>query len=235
MYLAKYLSQCGICSRRKATELVRAGFVTVNGCIVKNPAYEVKGRDLVEYEGKKIKEEKKVYIILNKPKGYVTSVSDERGRATVMDLIKVRSKERLYPVGRLDRDTAGLLLITNDGALAQRLAHPKNVVKKVYHVSLDRPLKSSDLIAIKRGIRLKDGRVKPDKIYCRLQNKRVVSVEIHIGKKRIVRRIFEHFDYKVLKLDRVNYASLTKKGLRAGFWRYLTLKEVESLKSVKRS
>lgn len=230
IYLAKYLAQCGLCSRRKATELVKVGLITVNGRVVKNPASEIRSYDVIEYEGRKIKPEKKIYILLNKPKGYVTTVSDERGRKTIMDLIKIRGRERLYPVGRLDRNTSGLLLITNDGDLAERLAHPKNIVKKVYRVVLDNPFKTSDFIAIKKGIRLRDGKMVVDKIYYRSKNKRQIFVEIHVGKKRIVRRIFEHFDYKVLELDRVNYAGLIKRGLQIGFWRYLTPKEVERLK-----
>ncbi len=232
MRLNKYIAHAGICSRRKAAELVKRGLVQVNGKVVKEPYYEVKKRDKVTYKGKLLKpEEQKVYILLNKPRGLITTLKDEKGRKTVMDLLQGRIKERIYPVGRLDRDTSGLLLLTNDGELAQKLAHPKHKVKKAYHVVLDKPLSKNDLLRIAEGLELDDGKAVIDEIaYVEGKPKNEIGLVLHIGKNRIVRRIFEHLGYEVKRLDRTFYANLTKKNLPRGRFRHLTPKEVIVLK-----
>jgi 23S rRNA pseudouridine2605 synthase len=227
MVLNKYIAHAGICSRRKAVDLIKEGLVTVKGVIVKDPSYDVTPDDAVKVNGKMIRQESKVYILLNKPNGYITTVSDERGRKTVMDLIESAPQVRIYPVGRLDRATTGLLVMTNDGELMERLAHPRYEVEKVYHAVLDKDLVHEDMLKISRGVVLMDGKVKVDAInYIPEQGKRYIRISIHSGKNRIIRRIFEHFGYKVVTLDRVNYAGLTKKGLPVGRWRYLTYDEV---------
>jgi len=232
MPLNKYLSFAGICSRRKAVEFIKAGLVKVNGQVVKIPERRVAEDDKVYFKHKLIVPDKKVYVLLNKPKDYVTTVSDQRGRKTVIDLVKDATKKRIYPVGRLDRATTGLLLLTNDGQLTQQLAHPKYQVKKVYTVVLNRPLGFSDLQKIRDGIKLKDGFIKVDRIATIAGKRKThVRVELHSGKNRIVRRIFEHFGYGVVKLDRVNYAGLTKRGVYLGKWRLLTSSEVKQLKT----
>ncbi len=231
MQLNKYIAQAGICSRRKAVELIKQGVVTVNGQKVTEPGYQVKSADIVRVRGKKVARQKLMYILMNKPKDYVTTVSDERGRRTVIDLLSGQIKERVYPVGRLDRSTTGLLLLTNDGELAEKLAHPRYEVKKVYHVLLDKPLVYADMQKIKAGVRLSDGLVRVDMIsYAPGKYKNHLRVTLHSGKYRIVRRMFEHFDYDVIQLDRVRYAGLTKKGLRVGMWRYLTAYEIRTVK-----
>ena len=232
MRLNKYVAHCGICSRRQAIEFVKAGEVTVNGAVIVEPGFEVQATDRVTFKGKAIKpEERKVYVLMNKPRDLITTVSDEKGRKTVMSLLKDKIKERIYPVGRLDRNTTGLLLLTNDGELAEKLAHPSHRVKKIYHVVLDRPLQKTDLDKIKTGLELEDGLVKVDGIdYVDGAGKNEVGIEIHIGRNRIVRRIFEHLNYEVQRLDRVFYAGLTKKDLPKGFWRHLTEREVIMLK-----
>ena len=232
MRLNKYIAHCGICSRRQAAEYIKNGLVTVNEKKVMEPGYQVRSDDKVAYKGKAVSpEDKKVYILLNKPKDVITTLKDERGRRTVMDLLKNRVVERIFPVGRLDRATTGLLLLTNDGDLAKKLSHPSHKVKKIYYVVLDKALSKEHLEEIRLGLELKDGKALVDGIdYVKGEAKNEVGVEIHIGKNRIVRRIFEQLGYQVKKLDRVYYAGLTKKDVPRGFHRYLTEKEVIMLK-----
>lgn len=231
--LNKYIAHSGICSRRKADEFIAQGNVTVNGKVVKEMGYKVGEKDVICFKGKVVKPERKYYVLLNKPKDFICTVEDERGRKTVMELIKRAAQERLYPVGRLDRNTTGLLLMTNDGDLAQRLSHPSSNVKKVYHIVLDRPLQEKDFEKILRGVELEDGKATVDDLaYVDMKDKSQLGIEIHIGKNRIVRRIFEHLGYDVRKLDRVLYAGLTKKDIPRGKWRFLSTKEVFYLKSL---
>ncbi len=232
MRLNKYIAHSGVCSRRKAADLVKNGEVKVNGKIETNPAYEVQDSDEIEYLGKPLKlEVNKVYLLLNKPKNYVTTLSDEMNRKTVMDLVRNKHKERIYPVGRLDRMTTGLLLLTNDGDLAKKLTHPSHGVKKIYQAVLDRTLVASDLERIRKGFELEDGPVSVDAVdYVKNEEKNTIGIEIHMGKNRIVRRIFEHFDYRVIRLDRVYLGGLTKKDLPRGFSRSLTEQEIIMLK-----
>lgn len=229
--LNKYISNAGICSRREADVFIAAGNATVNGKVVTEMGYKVQLTDEVRFDGTTINPEKKRYVLLNKPKNYITTMEDDRGRKTVMDLVGNASKERIYPVGRLDRNTTGLLLFTNDGELAKKLTHPKHNIQKLYHASLDKKLSMSDLNKISEGFMLDDRRVLVDEIsYIMGQPKSEVGVKIHSGRNRIVRRIFEHFNYSVVKLDRVIFAGLTKKDLSRGHWRYLTEMEVNNLK-----
>ena len=232
MRLNKFVAHCGICSRRQAVDLIRGGQVLVNGKVVTEPGFEVQATDQVLYKNAEIKPEvKKVYLLLNKPKDVITTLKDERGRKTVMDLIKNREGLRLFPVGRLDRATTGLLLLTNDGELAKRLSHPSHKVKKIYEVGLDRPVDARDLAKIRAGLTLDDGLAPVNWVeYIQGKPKSEVAIEIVIGRNRIVRRIFEHLGYKVRKLDRVYYAGLTKKDLPRGFNRELSEKEVLMLK-----
>ncbi|MCB0587364.1 MAG: rRNA pseudouridine synthase, partial [Phaeodactylibacter sp.] len=232
MRLNKYVAHCGICSRRQAAEYVKQGEVSVNGEKITEPGYQVKEGDQVAFRGKPIRPEKKlVYILLNKPKDYITTVKDDRGRRTVLDLLGGRIEERIFPVGRLDRATTGLLLLTNDGELAEKLAHPSNKVNKLYHVVLDTPLSTADLEKIRNGLKLEDGKATVDAVdYVQGKKKNEIGIELHIGRNRIVRRIFEHLGYKVVRLDRVYYAGLTKKDLPRGRWRHLEEKEVIMLK-----
>lgn len=232
MKLNKYVAHCGICSRRKAAELVKAGKIIVNGTVEINPAIEIGAEDIVEYQGKQIKiEEKKVYVLLNKPKNTITSLSDERDRRTVIDVLMGKVKERVFPVGRLDYGTTGLLLLTNDGDLAQSLAHPSYKVKKIYQVELDKEISEAELKQIKKGLTLEDGFAEVDAVnFIKDKPKNHVGIELHIGKNRIVRRIFAHLGYEVIKLDRVYYAGLTKKDLPRGWHRHLEAKEVIMLK-----
>lgn len=230
--LNKYISTSGICSRRKAAELVKEGLVKVNGKIEINPAYVVSSEDVVEYDGKTvIRKETKVYFLMNKPKNFITTSSDEKGRKTVMDLMKGKTSERVFPVGRLDRNTTGLLLITNDGDLATKLTHPRYSVKKFYHATLDKILEEKDFEDIKKGLTLEDGDVSVDSLkFINGSPENEVMMEIHIGRNRIVRRIFEHLGYNVEKLDRTYFAGLTKKDLPRGFSRPLTNQEIIMLK-----
>ncbi len=232
MRLNKFVAHAGICSRRKAADLVKAGEVSVNGEVEINPAYEIQEDDVISYQGKVIEVEKnKVYLLLNKPKNYVTTLSDERDRKTVMDLVKNKVKERIYPVGRLDRMTTGLLLLTNDGDLAKKLTHPSHGVKKIYQVILDKELDQIDLEKIREGFDLEDGAVQVDAVdYVKGEPRHTIGIEIHMGKNRIVRRIFEHLDYRVIKLDRMYFGGLTKKDLPRGFSRPLTEKELIMLR-----
>lgn len=228
--LSKYLAQAGVASRRAVVGLIIDGHVRVNGKVVKEPGYKVKEADKVTYLGSPIVSDKKVYLLLNKPTGYITTVADDRDRKTVLDLVKSATPARIYPVGRLDRDTSGLLVLTNDGNLAQKLAHPRYEVQKTYAVTLDRLLIKDHFDEIREGIHLKDGAIKVDAIhFIPEQKKNRVKVVIHSGKNRIVRRIFEFFGYRVAKLDRIAYAGLTKRGLGVGDWRHLTKEEVKGL------
>ena len=229
--LNKYLSNAGIASRRKADELIAQGLVKVNGEIVLEMGHKVKRSDTVTFKGKKVVPGDKIYVLLNKPKDFITTTNDEKGRKTVLDLVKHATKERIYPVGRLDRNTTGLLLLTNDGELAQALAHPASLVEKVYAVELDKPLRVEDIQKIQGGLKLEDGIAQVDEVaFTDTKDLRQIGISLHIGKNRIVRRIFEHLGYKVKKLDRVIYAGLTKKDLPRSKWRLLTPKEVIRLK-----
>ncbi len=232
MPLNKFIAHCGVCSRRDAAELVKDGKVKVNGNIVREPGHKVIAKDEVKVNGKKLFLSKNlVYILLNKPKDYITTLDDPQGRKTVLDLVKGATSERVYPVGRLDRNTTGVLLLTNDGELAQQLAHPSNEVKKVYEVKLDKTLHKKDFEMILSGINLEDGPVQPDGLaYSDAKDKSVVGIEIHSGRNRIVRRIFEHLGYKIRNLDRVMFANLTKKNIERGRWRILNEKEIRLLK-----
>ena len=229
--LNKYLANAGVCSRREADEFIQAGVVTVNGTVVTELGTKVLRSDIVVFHEQPVSLEKKVYVLLNKPKDYVTTNDDPQQRKTVMDLVKNVCPERIYPVGRLDRNTTGVLLLTNDGDLASKLTHPKFLKKKVYHVFLDKNVTAHDLQQIAEGVTLDDGEVHADAIeYANDAVKNQVGIEIHSGKNRIVRRIFESLGYRVIKLDRVQFAGLTKKGLRRGDWRFLTEKEVDMLR-----
>ena len=229
--LNKFLANAGVCSRREADEFIQAGVVTVNGEVVTELGTKVLRTDEVKFHDAPVSLEKKVYVLLNKPKDYVTTSDDPQQRKTVMDLVKGACPERIYPVGRLDRNTTGVLLLTNDGDLASKLTHPKFLKKKVYHVHLDKNVTAHDMEQIANGIMLEDGEIKADAIeYADEKDKKSVGIEIHSGKNRIVRRIFESLGYKVTKLDRVQFAGLTKKNVRRGDWRYLTEEEVDRLR-----
>ena len=229
--LNKYLANAGVCSRREADEFIQAGVVTVNGEVVTELGTKVLRTDEVKFHDQPVSMEKKVYVLLNKPKDYVTTSDDPQQRKTVMDLVKDACPERIYPVGRLDRNTTGVLLLTNDGDLASKLTHPKFLKKKIYHVHLDKAVTAHDMQQIAEGIQLEDGEIKADAIeYADEKDKKQVGIEIHSGKNRIVRRIFESMGYRVVKLDRVQFAGLTKKNVRRGDWRYLTEEEVDRLR-----
>ena len=229
--LNKFLANAGVCSRREADEFIQAGVVTVNGEVVTELGTKILRSDEVKFHDAPVSLEKKVYVLLNKPKDYVTTSDDPQQRKTVMDLVKDVCPERIYPVGRLDRNTTGVLLLTNDGDLASKLTHPKFLKKKVYHVHLDKNLTAHDMEQIREGVTLEDGEIKADAIeYADEHDKSQVGIEIHSGKNRIVRRIFESLGYRVTKLDRVQFAGLTKKNLRRGDWRFLTEKEVDMLR-----
>jgi len=227
--LNKYLSNSGVASRREADMLIQSGAVKVNGAVVSQLGYKIKPGDKVTYGDQAVKNERKVYVLLNKPKDYITTADDPRGRKTVMQLVEGACRERIYPVGRLDRNTTGLLLFTNDGELTTRLTHPKFGIRKVYQVSLNKGLQSEDFQAITEGIELEDGLIKADDLAYVGEGKKEIGIEIHSGRNRIVRRIFEHLGYDVVKLDRVVFAGLTKKDLPRGKYRFLTPKEVSFL------
>ncbi len=233
--LNKVIAGSGICSRREADEYIKAGMVKVNNKIITELGTKVYPYDEIKFNNKIIKKEKKVYILLNKPKDFVTSLDDPHAKKTVMDLIKNACKERVYPVGRLDRNTTGVLLFTNDGDLTKKLTHPSHNKKKIYHVFLDKNLKKSDMIKITEGIKLDDDTyIQADSVnYADINDKSQVGIEIHSGQNRIVRKIFESLDYKVKKLDRVYFAGLTKKNLPRGKWRFLTEREIVMLKTGK--
>ena len=229
--LNKFLANAGVCSRREADEFIQAGVVSVNGNVVTELGTKVLRTDEVKFHDDRVSLEKKVYVLLNKPKDYVTTSDDPQQRKTVMDLVKDACPERIYPVGRLDRNTTGVLMLTNDGDMASKLTHPKFLKKKIYHVYLDKNVTAHDLQQIAEGITLDDGEIKADDVqYADPVDKKQVGIEIHSGKNRIVRRIFESLGYRVTKLDRVQFAGLTKKGLRRGDWRYLTEEEVDRLR-----
>lgn len=232
MPLNKYISHTGVCGRREAAEMVKKGLIKVNGEVVLEPGYKVKGTDEVKVNGKKVFLAKNlVYILLNKPKDFITTTDDPQGRKTVLDIVGKATTERVYPVGRLDRNTSGVLLLTNDGELAQKLTHPSNEIKKVYHVTLNKPLEKKDYDKILSGIVLEDGPASVDVLaYADVKDKTQVGVEIHSGRNRIVRRIFEALGYDVKNLDRVIFAGLTKKNIERGKFRFLNEKEVRDLK-----
>jgi 23S rRNA pseudouridine2605 synthase len=229
--LNRFVAQSGICSRREADELITAGLVSVNGVIVTELGTKVMPGDEVKFNGEKIQGEHKVYLILNKPKGYVTTIEDDHAAKTVMELVAGACTERIYPVGRLDKNSLGLLLFTNDGDITRTLTHPSLKKKKIYEVALDKPLTRADFDTLAEGVDLEDGAAYFDEISWLKDDKKSVGVEIHSGRNRIVRRMFEHLGYQVTKLDRVYYAGLTKKNLKRGQWRFLTVDEVNRLKS----
>ena len=232
--LNKYLADCGVCSRREADELIKAGCVTVNGELVTTMGYKVKTGDKVVYGGQSLNREKLRYILLNKPKGFITTADDPEGRETVMELVKGACNERIFPVGRLDKNTTGLLLLTNDGDLAKKLTHPSSEVTKLYHVVLNKPLTRNDMLRISEGIELDDGFISADSIAYDADDdsKKSIGIELHSGRNRIVRRIFEHLGYEIEKLDRVMFAGLDKYKLPRGEWRFLTDQEVAKLKKI---
>nr|WP_321412559.1 pseudouridine synthase [uncultured Carboxylicivirga sp.] len=230
--LNRFVANAGICSRREADKLIAGGEITVNGKVITEMGVSVSMKDDVRYQGKKLNAEKKVYVLLNKPKDYVTTVEDKHAKHTVMELVQDAASVRIYPVGRLDRMTTGLLLLTNDGDLTKTLTHPKYNAKKIYHVFTDKPVFSSHLDQLAKGITLEDGPIHADAIsFADKDDKTQVGIEIHSGRNRIVRRMFEHLGYKVVKLDRVYFAGLTKQNIPRGKWRYLTVKEVTRLKA----
>jgi 23S rRNA pseudouridine2605 synthase len=237
MPLNKFIAYGGICSRRDAAELVKEGKVKVNGKVILEPGFKVNAPDEVKVNGKLVVRKKNlVYILLNKPKDYITTNEDDKGRKTVLDIVKGATDERIYPVGRLDRNTTGVLLLTNDGELAQHLTHPKFEVRKIYEVRLDKPVLKEDLDKLVQGITLEDGFIKADAAaYADVKDKSVVGVEIHSGRNRIVRRMFEQLGYDVKNLDRVLFANLTKKNVDRGRWRFLNEKEVRLLKFFNKS
>ena len=229
--LNKYLSNAGVCSRREADVLIQTGVVSVNGEIITELGYKIKPEDVVQYDGETINAEKKRYVLLNKPKGFITTMDDPRGRKTVMTLVKKACRERVYPVGRLDRETTGLLLFTNDGDMAKKLTHPRYQAVKIYHVETDKPIKKEDLDKLVAGVVLEDGKTNCDKAsFIEGGTEYEVGVELHSGKNRVVRRLFEAIGYKVVKLDRVQFSGLTKKDLPRGMFRHLTEQEVAFLK-----
>jgi 23S rRNA pseudouridine2605 synthase len=237
MPLNKYIAHCGICSRREAAELVKEGKVKVNDAVVTEPGYKLNASDVVKYAGKTLYPARNlVYILLNKPKDTITTASDTHGRKTVLDLVKRATRERIYPVGRLDRNTTGVLILTNDGELTQKLSHPSHEVRKTYEAKLDRPLAKADFDKIVAGVTLEDGPVAVDALgYADAKDKSVVGIELHSGKNRVVRRLFESLGYEVRGLDRVMFANLTKKNVDRGKWRHLTEKEVRLLKFMNQS
>ena len=230
--LNKYISNAGICSRREADELIEAGAIMVNGKVITELGTKISPGDKVQYGDQALSREKHRYVLLNKPKGFITTTDDPENRKTEMALVSHACKERIYPVGRLDRNTTGLLLLTNDGELAKKLSHPRYGIKKIYHVVVDKNLTKTDLLKIQEGIELEDGVIKVDAIEYvgDGKDKKELGIELHSGKNRIVRRIFEQLDYKVVRLDRVGYAGLTKKNLSRGEWRFLEEKELNILR-----
>ncbi|MDY3318496.1 pseudouridine synthase [Riemerella anatipestifer] len=229
--LNKYIANSGICSRREADELIQQGLVEINGKVVTELGYQVQKTDKVVFDGQSITPEKPVYVLLNKPKGYISTTKDEKARKTVMDLTANASPYRIFPVGRLDRQTTGVILLTNDGHLTKKLTHPSFNIKKIYHVTLDRKLTGEDMAAIAKGIRLEEGVAEVDNIsYIDGKPKNEIGIEIHIGWNRVIRRIFQRLGYEVEALDRVMFAGLTKKNIKRGHWRILTELEVNNLK-----
>jgi len=232
--LNKFLANAGICSRREADVLIATGVVSINGVTITELGYKIKPTDSVQYDGETINAEKKRYVLLNKPKGFITTMDDPRGRKTVMTLVSKACKERIYPIGRLDRETTGLLLFTNDGDMAKKLTHPRYQSKKIYHVELNKSVNKADFEKLLKGVDLEDGRSKVDQVsFVSDASSKEVGVELQSGKNRIVRRLFEALGYEVLKLDRVQFSSLTKKDLPRGMYRHLTEQEVAFLKMSK--
>ena len=229
--LNRFVAQSGLCSRREADDFIAAGLVSVNGVIVTELGTKVWPTDVVKFNDERLQGEKNVYLVLNKPKGYVTTLEDDHAEKTVMELVQNACKERIYPVGRLDKNSLGLLLFTNDGDITRQLTHPSLRKKKIYEVTLDKALTRADFEQLAEGITLEDGDIFFDEISYIKDDKKSVGVEIHSGRNRIVRRMFEHLGYKVTKLDRVYYAGLTKKNLKRGAWRFLTADEVARLKA----
>ncbi len=229
--LNKYIANSGVCSRRQADELIEKGKIKVNGKIISDLGFKVKNSDIIEYKGKKLKGEKNVYIVMNKPKNYITTIKDPQNRKTVMDLFNGMIKERIYPVGRLDRNTTGVLLFTNDGDLTRKLTHPSKKITKTYLATLNKAVTKNDIFKIVQGIELEDGFISADAAYYYSADRPdKLVLEIHSGRNRIVRRIFEYMNYEVKSLDRTNFAGVTKKDLKRGYWRHLTDKEVGFLK-----
>lgn len=232
MRLNKYVAHCGVASRRAAADLIKQGRIAVNGQVERAPGYQIEEGDVVTFDGKRLQPEvQKIYILMNKPKDTITTLKDERGRRTVIDLLRGKIRERIFPVGRLDRETTGLLLLTNDGDLAEKMTHPRYQMKKIYYVSLHKEVSPEDIDKIAKGLTLEDGPVKVNWVeYLPHQAKTEVGLEIHVGRNRIVRRIFEHLGYQVKRLDRVYLGGLTKKDLKRGWWRHLTQQEIIMLK-----
>jgi 23S rRNA pseudouridine2605 synthase len=236
MPLNKYIAHAGTCGRREAAELVKNGHITVNGDTVLEPGYKVQHKDVVRLKGKVLQlQVTPVYILLNKPKDYICTANDPEGRKTVLDIIKNATTQRMFPVGRLDRNTTGVLILTNDGDLAQKLTHPSYEIKKIYEVTLDKPVTKADMEAIAAGVTLEDGFIAADAVSYVGKERDVIGIEIHSGRNRIVRRIFEHLGYDVRHLDRVMFANLTKKNVDRGKWRFLSEKEVRLLKFLNKS
>lgn len=232
--LNKFIANSGVCSRREADQLIQMGLISVNGKVITELGYKVNLDDVVRHENKVLRAEKPVYILLNKPKGYLTTTDDPQQRNTVMELIGRTVKERVYPVGRLDRNTTGLLLLTNDGDLAEKLSHPSYNAKKIYKVDLDRPLSKADFQQILDGVKLEEGRAMVDDLAIISDDGKTVGIELHIGWNRVIRRIFEALNYQVIKLDRSVYAGLDKKELPRGKWRFLREEEIIRLKHFKK-
>ncbi|WKN45175.1 pseudouridine synthase [Tunicatimonas pelagia] len=232
--LNRYIANAGVCSRREADKLIEEGQIKVNGKIVTELGTKVKRTDKVQYQGKILNPEKLVYVLLNKPKDFITTTDDPQERKTVMQLVANAAEERIYPVGRLDRNTTGLLLLTNDGELAERLTHPSYEIQKLYQVDIDKPITDEDFIKIENGVMLEDGAAPVDEIGLVGPERTSLGISLHIGRNRIVRRIFEHLGYEVIRLDRVMYAGLTKKDLSRGKWRYLNKAELIKIKHMGR-
>jgi 23S rRNA pseudouridine2605 synthase len=228
--LNRYIANAGICSRREADSLIESGQIIVNGKVITEMGYKVKRSDTVKYDKKVLNPERSVYVLINKPKDYITTTEDPEERKTVLDLVGGACEERIYPVGRLDRNTTGLLLLTNDGELAEKLTHPSSNIKKIYQAELDKPITTEDFESLQSGLKLEDGFIKPDAVSIITPDAMVVGLEIHSGRNRIVRRMFEHLGYEVKKLDRTVFAGLNKKDLPRGKWRFLSEKEVVRLK-----
>ena len=228
--LNRFIAQAGLCSRREADDLISTGQITVNGKVVDQMGYYVKKDDVIKYGKRLLNREKLVYVLLNKPKDFITTTEDPEERKTVMSLVATACTERIYPVGRLDRNTTGLLLLTNDGELSEKLMHPSHNIRKIYQVDLDKPLTAADEARIREGVELEDGKAPVDELEVLSKDRDIVGLSIHLGRNRIVRRIFESLGYKVERLDRVMYAGLTKKDLPRGNWRFLTEKEIINLK-----
>lgn len=237
MPLNKFVAHCGVCGRREAVEIIKLGKVVVNNVTITEPGHKVSMNDIIKIDGKKLFIQKNlVYILLNKPKDFITTTNDPQGRKTVLDIVKAATKERIYPIGRLDRNTTGVLIITNDGEMAQKLSHPSTQVKKIYEAKLDKPFTKAHFDKLLSGITLEDGLIKPDSLaFADSKDKSIIGIEIHSGKNRIVRRMFEHLGYDVKNLDRVMFANLTKKNVDRGKWRYLNEKEIRLLKYMNQS